>query len=248
MTLGIFFTMFIAWTIGTLGVMQFYMYVKGRKSIAAVFLMPVLFFSIFWLIMGIVWFLVGITNFFTWAGHIQSARFLVYVFQSLVGIGILVAWKYFLVRFFPSPHPHLLFQRFLLYAVAFMVMVFEWTLMRYGLEEVPPSFFARQFIINLNAQIVFVILVVPTVVLTLMDWGRVLIAESILKAERISVSLTSASFLLLVIGGSLEQLGLVSSLFVPSSRLLTLLASMAAYITMTYIVGTKKDVPRSIKL
>lgn len=241
--MGILFTIFVSLTIGVIALLQFVFYMRKRDVVALSIHLQSLYFSIFWLWMGFVWILSGVSDMFIWAGSPDKSYISAMALQGMVGIALVFALLFFAVRF-PTqrlPAQFTLYRLiWFLFAPLFAILgSFLWFVFRDGLTSLPVTFFAHQFVLSSSAEIAFGIVFAAIIIFSAMYLFQGIIGWRIAVIERRFILFASLSFLLLGLSGAVEQFGTVPDVIVPASRLFALVAAMAAYIATTSIVEVK---------
>lgn len=241
--MGILFTIFVSLTIGVIALLQFVFYMRKRDVVALSIHLQSLYFSIFWLAMGFVWILSGVSDIFIWMESSRESYLASLALQVMVGVALAFALLFFAVRFPTQRMP----AQFTLYRIIWFLFAplfavlgsFIWFVFRDGLTSLPVTFFAHQFVLSPSAEIAFGIVFAAVLIFSAMYLFQGIIGWRIAIIERRFILFASLSYLLLGLSGAIEQFGTVSDVIVPVSRLLALVAAMAAYIATTSIVEVK---------
>jgi len=243
--MGILFTIFVSLSIGVIALLQFIFYMRKREVVALSIHLQSLFFSIFWLAMGFVWILSSVSDIFIWIGNVSESYLAAMAVQVMIGVAMTFALLFFAVRFPTQRLP----AQFALYRLIWFLFVplfgvlgaFLWFVFRDGLISQEVTFFAHQTILSHSAEVAFGIVFGAVIIFSAMYLFQGIIGWRIAVIERRFILFASLSFLLLGVSGAVEQFGVVSDIIVPASRLLALIASMAAYIATTSIVEVKSQ-------
>ncbi len=241
--MGILFTVFVSLSIGVMAIAQFFFYWRKRDVVALSIHLQSLFFAVFWLLMGVVWVLAGISDFLIWLDFLMESYYAALAMQVAVGVALVFILLFFAIRF-PTQRLPAQFSIYrliwLFFAPLFAVTAgFIWSVIAYGLDEKPLTFFSHSYVLKESSQIAFALVFIPITIFAIMYLIQGLLGWRIAAIERRFILFASISLILLSIGGALEQFGIAVDVLVPASRILILVAAMAAYIATTSIVEVK---------
>ncbi|MFC1594832.1 hypothetical protein ACFL3E_00180 [Patescibacteria group bacterium] len=225
---GILFTIFIAWCIAVLSIFQFVVYLKIKKTILQDWRTLIWIFSLFWFLMSIVWILVGINDLFGSLGYTKSTFYTQMALQAIIGLDLLLVWRYLIMRFFSKRAGIFIFAFFIL-----AVIGYETTLMIFKVIEKPATFFSSQHVLNSYTQIFFAILFLPALTLGVIDLVRSFLASHRNDLGKKFIVMASLSLIMIGIGGAFEQFEIVAEWRIQLARLVTLLGAMFAYLAVS---------------
>lgn len=236
MNLGILFTVFISFSIGIFAFWQVVVLYRKKNHILISLIDGAKLFSLIWFIMGIVWWLVAISDFFAWNGELIISKNIVQVFQALIGFDLILIWRFFIMYLFPRKY-----WRSLLLPHISAAILFEWSLIKFELVWRPFSFFSTQFILNPISQFLFAIVFIPSFLAALYH-----IITKMFKFKRLSMGskfilISSFSLALLGVGGAFEEFGGIVDATVQLSRIGVVIAAMVGNVAINYAVTTKKN-------
>lgn len=230
--MGILFTVFVSWTTSALALAQFFFYLKERDVIALNVHRQSLFFSLFWLCIGVVWLLAGVSDIFAYSGYFEWAYSVTVALQFFVGLSVLALGWFFAVRTKSSTA-----SWWVGIPVSIVAVLFLGSLMTHGLERsAVSSFFSHQYLLYPTSAMIFRFAFFPLVLMSLFFFVQGIVGWRTAIIERRFILAAAISLLLLQLGGGLEEFGEVGSFLVPVARICSLVGAMAAYIATTSAV------------
>ncbi|MFC1594831.1 hypothetical protein ACFL3E_00175 [Patescibacteria group bacterium] len=236
MTTGIFFTIFISWSIAILSTWQFFIYLNNRNNINPRWRAIVFSFSLFWFFSSLTWWLGGFADFFVISHESARSEMLHIIMQVLVGFTMMALWLYLSFRFFSK------YLRWIVFSVfSVLILAFEVTIFIYGIEAAAPTFFSIQFVLHSYSRILFAILGTPAFLLVFIDFIRVLLGWKVEKGSKTFLLLIVVSLFMLGIGGSVEQLGIVAAWLIPLARIIVLIGAMLGFMAIINAPKKKRE-------
>lgn len=234
MTNGMLFMALVAESMAIIGVAQFYYFLRKRDLIALNVHMQALFFSLFWLMIGLVWMFSGFSDIFSWKGQDVYAYSFAHLSQMCIGASLIILIIFFHTRIQDRRVLWLLFAPLMSIA-----LIFLWSVVVFGLSGEQHTFFTSPFVLTDFSEMLYTITAVPAMGVAGLMLLRGVLDQRIPHIERKFILFATISIIVLAIAGSLEEIGSVTGAMVPVTRLLTLTASMAAYIASTSIIEVK---------
>lgn len=226
MFVGILFTVMVSLVIGLFSTLTFYM----RSSVNRQFAGPeTKLFAYFWLAMAAVWYTTAVVDLFRYIGEDTIAIGAVYILQIFVGLVLVIAAHYFEFTLFKG-------QKRMLVSVCygFFYAFFLFSLFRFGAQVKPESFFIAQTLSSRPTLIIFAIGFLPLWIAAVYDFFRTVTHRIARDASRQQFHiLGSLAFILIGIAGSLDEMGIVSGWMVTAARLVTLVAAILAYFSIS---------------
>ena len=224
----------VAGSIAIIAIAQFYYFLRKRDLIALNIHLQALFFSLFWMIIGIVWMFSGFSDFFSWKGQENLAYTFGYLAQLGVGVALITLLIFFHTRIQDRRALWLLFAPLMSLSI-----IFIWSVLVFGLRVEGGTFFSNPFALTNFSKMFYSITIVPALSVAGIMMLHGLLDQRIPRIERKFVLLATLSVIVLAISGSLEEMGLTTGEMVPLARLLALVSAMAAYIASTSIIEVK---------
>lgn len=230
--MGILFTVFVSWTIATLALAQFFFYLRKRDVIALNVHRQSLFFSLFWLCIGVVWLFAGASDVFAYWERVDEAYAATILLQIAVGLSIVSLGCFFAVR-----AKSLAVQWSIALPLAGVAVAFMGSVITYGLEQNPVvSFFSHQYLLHPVSAMIFRLGFFPLVVMSLFFFVQGVVGWRTAVVERRFILSAAISLLLLQLGGGLEEFGELENIFIPIARICSLVGAMSAYIATTSVI------------
>lgn len=227
--MGILFTVFVSWTIAFLATAQFIFYFQQRDVIALNVHRQSFFFSLFWLLMGLVWLMAGVSDVLAFMEVLGGAYAATIVLQILVGLSIMMLGGFFAVRASSS-----IAQWAIGVPATIISLAFIGSVLKYGLEQqAMSSFFSHQYLLYPISSMIFRVGFFPLVLFSLFFLVQGVVGWRTAVVERRFILAAAISLLLLQASGGLEEFGELNNVLVPVARLFSLVGAMAAYIATT---------------
>lgn len=225
MLVGILFSVLVSITIATFSVLTFLAryHINPRNERAGLFS-----YTLFWYVMGIVWYLLAGADFFGYIERKDLATVIIYIMQFFIGFSLVVVSQYFRQVLFPNISAILVH---ILYGLGYIVFLVS--LVLFPIDIRPDSFFASQIITSDTTTFIFTMLFIPLLGASVYAFFKALRADDSDPLGRRFALLANTSFILLGITGFLDETGVVTDWHVTVSRLVTLISAIFAYFAIT---------------
>ena len=222
MFVGMLFTVIVSLVIGFFSLLAAFnsYYANPKRATQAV-----TGFGLFWAGMAGTWFATASLDLFWYLGYPSFAITSTYVLQTFVGVSLVAAAYFFSV--------YLLSRRARIPALViygFWYIAFLSSLFWYRVVPQPDSFFVGQILTANETIMLFMGAFLP-----LWTSAFILFAQSIRKGRRVHDGshvfplFASLAFILVGLGGSVDEIGIVYGWMVTAARLVTLIASIVAF-------------------
>lgn len=226
MLIGILFTVLVSFTISLFGFLAFVKLFTANPRFRS---RSAWSFAFFWFVMSSVWLCIAVADFLAYEGALSLAIIAVYILQVLVGASLVIA-AFFLRVSLPPPHHTRVWLGIYIILYTFFLGSLFW----YKLHPRPGNFFAHQFISPSETLVLYGVMFAPLFVWALRLALRALVAGiSDEHSTRRFHLFAGLSLVILGIGGSVDEIGIAFGWIVPASRLVSLVASIFAYVALS---------------